>query len=250
MKNIKINIDIELNEIIKYVNSLLGKYKFFDNIYFLELENKNFSKEDFIETQIQFYNVANFFPVFLAELLKKLPESSLKLNIIENMYEDDCAWADQNYPKNTFLTFLNNLGISIKDIEKRTLWPEVREFIMTIWGTCALDTNTVSCATLGTLEYMFLYISNILEKNIINLKWLNKEQVGYYINHENLNQKHFQDFFYLILNNWISSKEDKYYIEQGISLSVYSFNLLFTELYNNKSRKLFRDTNTSQIKLT
>ena len=249
MKNINININIELKDIIEYINNLLERYKFFNNVYFSELENKNFSKDDFIETQIQFYNITNFFPKFLADFVKKLPESNLKLNIIENIYEDDCAWMDQN-SQDTFLKFLNNLGISKEEIEKRTLWPEVREFIMAIWATCALDNNIVGCATLGTLEYMFLYISNILEKYIVKLKWLEKNQIGYYISHEKLNQKHFQDFFYLILNNWISDKNDKYYIEQGIILAAYSFNLLFKELYNNRTKRLFRSTNIKHIKLS
>lgn len=240
------NLDSTL---FNYVDSLLEDIDFKSNSYFSALQDKKFDKEDFIETQIQFYTIAKFFPRFLLELVNKLPDSDLRLNIIENLYEDHCQGISKDISNNTFLSFLNNLGVSKQDIEKHQLWPETRMFIMSAWGTCALDDKLIAAALLGTIEYMFLYISSTLEDYVLKNNWLSKEHLGYYTCHENLDKKHAKDFFDLVSKSWEISEEERYYIKQGINLGAYSLNLLFNELYKHRKQRLYRNVAQDHIRI-
>lgn len=236
--------DNKLSNLLDYVESVLCKIDFKNNIYFSALGYEKFKKEDFIETQIQFYFVVKFFPKFLSEVIPKLPESALKLSIIENFYYDH----NSNVPENKFLYFLNNLGVSEEDVEKRVLWPETRMFIMSLLGTCALDMVLVSCATLGVIEYMFLQVSKIIEGAVVKLGWLDVNKTGFYINHEKLDQRHAQELFNIVLKSW-NDPENQYYVKQGLELGAYSFNLLFNELYKNRERRYLRTLKQDHIKL-
>ncbi len=236
------------NTLFNYVDNLLEDLDFKNNSYFSALHDNKFDKEDFIETQIQFYTIAKFFPRFLLELVNKLPDSDLRLNIIENLYEDHCQGINKDN-SNTFLSFLNSLGVSKQDIEKRQLWPETRMFIMSAWGTCSLDDKLVAASLLGTVEYMFLYISSTLEHYVLKNNWLSKEHLGYYTCHEKLDKKHAQDFFNLVSKSWEIAEEEHYYIKQGINLGAYSLNLLFNELYNHRKQRLYREIVQDHIRI-
>jgi pyrroloquinoline quinone (PQQ) biosynthesis protein C len=237
-------VDDKLISLIDYIDNLINDYNFKNNLYFQSLSQGNFKKEDFIETQIQFYTVIRFFPKFLAEVISKLPESDLKLSIVENFYQDH----NSNLPGNSFLDFLNKLQISKLDVDKRELWPETRIFIMALLGTCALDNIITACAALGVIEYMFLYVSETLEKILVKTGWLEIGQIRFYLNHEKLDRKHSQDFFNVILKSW-HNPESKYYVTQGLKLGAYSFNSLFNELYQDRQLRLFRSIPQDHIAL-
>lgn len=237
-----------MNETInQYLDSILDDIKFFHNPYFKNLKNGDFEKVDFIETQIQIYNVIHIFPKLLADLLVKLPEGTAKMNIVQNLYEDhntDSAEDDRSL----LLLFLNKLGISKEEINKRILWPEARMFIMAARGTCALDTYIVAAAFLGAIEFMFLSVAKWTEFGLVERGWLTDKDLLYYANHEKLDKKHAQNFFDLIEKRWDSSEVDKYYIKQGLLLGAFAFNDLYKHLYEDRMHRSFRIIDEPHIK--
>lgn len=235
----------------QYLDSILDDIKFFLNPYFKNLKNGDFEKIDFIETQIQIYFVISVFPRLLSDLIKKLPEGTARMNIIQNLYEGHVEHQNMHSvedDRTLLMLFLNKLGMSKEEINKRALWPESRQFIMTGRGTCALDTYIVGAAFLGAIEYMFLSVAKWTEFSLVDRGWLSEKDLLYYANHEKLDKKHAQNFFDLIEKRWEDSEVDKYYIKQGLLLGAFAFNDLYAHLYEDRKHRTFRTIIEPHIK--
>ncbi len=100
----------------QYLDSILDDIKFFHNPYFKNLKNGDFEKVDFIETQIQIYNVVHIFPRLLADLIAKLPEGTAKMSIVENLYEGHEVIDSADDDQSLLVLFLNKLGVSNEEI--------------------------------------------------------------------------------------------------------------------------------------
>lgn len=235
--------------ITSYAEKIIISIDFKNNPYFIHLLAGDFEKADFIETQIQLYFVTHFLVRPLGALVGKIPECPTRLNIIENLYEEHGEGFVDEFHKNTFLSFLNNLGVTKENIKLRALWPEVRAFNMTLLGSCMLDDYLVAAPMLGIIEYMFSSVSSWTEQGILQRDWLNQDQMRYYKTHEKLDIKHAQDFFLCVEKNWFASEEDKYYIQQGIHLGAYCFNNLYEELYKHRKRREYRKVDIPHISL-
>ncbi len=231
----------------QYLDSILDDIRFFHNPYFKNLKNGDFEKVDFIETQIQIYNVIHVFPRLLADLIAKLPEGDAKMSMVDALYEGHNIDSDED-EQSLFVLFLHKLGMSNEEINKRALWPESRMFIMTARGTCVLDTYTVAAAFLGAVEYMFLSVAKWTEHGLVDRGWLTDKDLLYYANHEKLDKKHSQNFFNLIEKRWESSEIDQYYIKQGLLLGAFAFNDLYSHLYEDRKHRSFRTITEPHIK--
>ncbi len=233
----------------EYVNELLNSYDFKNNSYFTNLINGDFSKEDFAETQIQMFHVTHFFPWPLSGLLAKMPDSPYRMNIVENLYEDHGQGFVDEYHENTFLYFLNNLDISKEEIKKRALWPESREFNMSLLGTSIFDVYGAALAIYGIVEAMSAQVAELIEQGVVSRGWLTPDKMQYYLTHERQDPQHAQDFFDAIEDKWNESEVSRYYIEQGLALGAHSFYNLYVQLYNSRKNRKFRNVEVPHIDL-
>lgn len=231
----------------QYLDSILDDIKFFHNPYFKNLKNGDFEKVDFIETQIQIYNVVSVFPKLLSDLIAKIPEGNLRMNIVQNLYEGHSVDASED-DQNLLALFLNRLGMPKSEIDKRALWPEARMFMMTARGTTALDSYVVAAGFLGAVECMFLSVAKWIEFGLVERGWLTDKDLLYYANHEKMDKKHAQNFFDLIDKPWNDSEVDKYYIKQGLLLGAFAFNDLYEHLYKDRKNRSFRTILEPHIK--
>jgi len=223
------------------ITSILNETDYKNNPYFIGLQNGDFSKEDFIETQIQFFFAVVFFNRPMAALAAKIPSAELRLEILKNVWEEHGEGSLSMTHENTFLTFLNRLGnVTAKDINERTLWPEIRIFNTCLTGACVMDDYLVGTALLGIIELMFCHISSILADGVINRGWLVSDKMIHYNLHLELDIKHSQDFFNILEASWKDSIENKYLIEQGLRLGATLFNNLYYGLYQNRKKRLNR----------
>lgn len=223
------------------ISKILKDVNYKNNPYFQNLTNGNFDKEDFCETQIQFYFAVVFFSRPMAALAAKIPIPELRLEIIRNVWEEHGEGILTKIHGHTFLEFLKRLSnFGKNDIEKRALWPEVRIFNTTLIGACVLDHFLIGVAVMGIIERIFCDISAILAKEVINNGWMNPSQMIHYNLHEDLDIKHSQDFFNVLAQFWEINEENKYYIEQGFRLGATLFNGLYEGLYKSRKNRLFR----------
>tara|TARA_R110002110_G_C13469307_1_gene719844 strand:- start:11941 stop:12675 length:735 start_codon:yes stop_codon:yes gene_type:complete len=225
------------------INTVLSHINYHENSYFKALKEKTFEKNDFIETQIQFYFAVLFFSRPMAAAAAKIPDPKQRLEVIRNVWEEHGEGDFNNIHGHTFSELLFRLGVKdIEAVNKRALWPATRQFNTTLAGATVLDEYLVGVGLMGIIEQMFSEISAWLGQAIVANNWLTQENLIHYDLHEELDIKHAKDFFDVIEPTWKNgSKDDRYIIEQGIWLGAFTFNELYENLYKNRKQRLFRE---------
>jgi pyrroloquinoline-quinone synthase len=224
------------------IERVLAETPYRANPYFSNLQRKTFAKEDFTETQIQFYFAVVFFSRPMAALAAKIPEARLRVEVVRNVWEEHGEGDAARVHGHTFLTLLERLAnISEEDVNRRALWPEVRIFNTTLVGACVLDEYLIGVAMMGIIERMFCEISTWVGRGIIDNGWVPREKMIHYNLHEELDIKHSQDFFDILEPAWSRSEEDRYAIEQGLQTGAVVFNGLYEGLWTGRKRRLLRD---------
>lgn len=220
------------------ISKVLGEVNYRDNPFFTNLQDGEFSKEDFVETQIQFFNAVVFFSRPMATLAAKIPAPELRMEILRNVWEEHGEGDPDKGHGKTFISLLSRLdNITVKDIEERVLWPEVRIFNTTLVGTCVLDEYMIGVGMMGIIERMFCDISGIIGEGILKRKWLAPDQLIHYSLHKDLDIRHSQDFFNILSPKWEKDSSHRYSIEQGLSMGATLFNDLYSGLYRGRKRR-------------
>ncbi|MGQ3892707.1 TenA family transcriptional regulator [Legionella sp. CNM-4043-24] len=224
------------------IESILTDSNFRDNPFFSALNDGSFSKEDFLETQIQFFFAVDFFNQPMSALAAKIPTAELRIEVLRNVWEEHGEGNLEKVHGRTFIELLNRLGdITPEDVDSRALWPEVRSFNTFLAGACVLDEYLTGVGIMGMIERMFAEISSWIGIGIVEREWLSQDRLIHYTLHSELDIKHSQDFFDILAHSWQKSREDKYAIEQGLRLGAYVFNRLYEDLYRARSRRILRE---------
>lgn len=230
-----------MNDLLKLVDQILKETNYQNNPYFIALMNKEFDKDDFVETQIQFFYAVTFFSRPMAALAAKIPTPALRMEIIRNVWEEHGEGESGKIHGETFGELLMRLGnIKNSDIDKRALWPEVRIFNTTLVGACVLDEYLIGVGVMGMIERMFVDISNIIGKGIVHNGWLTEEKMIHYDLHEKLDIRHSMDFFNVLKPSWEENESNRYYIEQGLRMGAEVFNYLYMAMYNHRKTRITR----------
>lgn len=220
------------------ISEILDQSGFRQNPYFVSLLDGSFQKEDFVETQIQFYFAVAFFNRPMAALAAKIPTPELRLEVLRNVWEEHGDGDIDRIHGNTFTELLRRIAeVSTDDIESRALWPEVKAFNTVLTGACVLDDYLAGVGIMGMIERMFAEISAMIGQGIVQRNWLPEEKLIHYTLHKELDMKHSQDFFEILEKAWGKSPENRYNIEQGLRLGEYIFNRLYEDLFRSRERR-------------
>lgn len=211
------------------------------NPYFEALRRREFARDDFVETQIQFYFAVIFFPRPMAALAARIPTHELRVEVLRNVWEEHGEGNVSLTHATTFREFLHRLAaVRPEEIERRALWPEVRIFNTTLAGACVLDDYLISCGMMGMIERMFCEISSWIGHAVVGNGWLPAERMIHYDLHEKLDVKHSDDFFAVLRSSWeTGTAHERYAIEQGLRLGATVFHGLYEGLYRARARRLF-----------
>ena len=223
------------------IKEILDDIDYHANPYFKSLNDGSFEKDDFVETQIQFFGAVIFFSRPMAAVAAKIPGAQRRIEVIRNVWEEHGEGHDRLMHGTTFEQLLFLLGVSDREaLESRALWPEVRQFNTLLTGACVMDEFLVGVGVMGMIEYMFSDISGMIGRGIVERGWIADDKLVHYNLHEKLDVKHSQDFFDVVAPNWDAGGDDRYIIEQGLWLGAHCFNNLYLGLYNARKRRLFR----------
>lgn len=224
-----------LNSVIE---NILKDSEFSENPYFLRLNEKSFAKDDFVETQIQFYFAVIFFNRPMSALAAKIPSAKQRIEIVRNVWEEHGEGTLSNGHGSTFLYFLEKLDeLSLDEVEARIQWPELQIFNTTLAGATTLDNYLVGVAMFGIIERMFAEISAWIGIAIVHNSWIQKEELVHYKLHTELDIRHSQDFFDILIEPYSKNDENRYQIEQGLRLGATLFNNLYLGLWKFRKRR-------------
>lgn len=228
-----------LNDLIERV---LKDANYRENPYFVNLREKTFDREDFRETQIQFFYAVIFFSRPMAALAAKIPTPELRIEVLRNVWEEHGEGSLMHGHGRTFLEFLRRLdNITEDDVYRRGLWPDVRIFNTTLSGVSVLDDFIVAVGALGMIERMFSDISAWIGQGIVENGWLAEDEMIHYKLHQELDIKHSEDFFKILDAPFQKSGENRYLVEQGLRLGATVFNNLYAGLWNSRRNRWLTD---------
>ncbi|MEM1449249.1 MAG: iron-containing redox enzyme family protein [Planctomycetota bacterium] len=228
----------EVSTLEATVQRVLDEAGHADNPYFVALRDGSFAFDDFVETQVQFYFVVQFFSRPMATVAAKIPSAELRLEVLRNVWEEHGEGDLSRAHGATFREFLLRLaGLRPDELEARALWPEARLFDTALAGASALDEWIVGVAMLGMIERMFVDISSWIGRGVVERSWLAEERMVHYDLHETLDVKHSQDFFDVLRSTWDEEPAARYYVEQGLRLGATAFDTLYRGLYRARGRR-------------
>jgi pyrroloquinoline-quinone synthase len=210
------------------------------NPYFAALADGSFSREDFVETQVQFLFAVVFFSRPMAVLAGRLPRPEQRLSLLANVHDEHGDGNLSLSHERTFLTLLARLGETSESIERRALWPEVRAFNTALAGLCVGDDCYTGLAALGIIEDLFSGISARLGRAIVARAWLAPDALVHYTAHEVLDISHAEGFYQLIEGPYETHPRHTYQIDQGLELGAYIFLRMYEDLYRARARRWTR----------
>jgi pyrroloquinoline quinone (PQQ) biosynthesis protein C len=224
-----------------YLAALRERIAPLENPYLKGLRDGSLSKEDFIETQIQFLFAVVFFSRPMTVLAARLPRPEMRWTVLENVSDEHGGGKYSLSHERTFLTLLARLGVNRADVERRALWPEVRAFNTVLAGLCTLDDTFTAHATLGIIEDTFAVISRDIGSSIVARGFLGANQLVHYKAHEELDVEHAEGFYSSLYAPYAEHPRHKYQIEQGLELGAHIFMRFYEDLYRARSRRVLRD---------
>lgn len=220
------------------IEEVLTDTNYAENPYFVNLRRKTFEKEDFIETQIQFFYAVIFFSRPMAALAAKIPAPELRLEVLRNIWEEHGEGRLAQAHGKTFLEFLKRLGgVTEEQVYLRGLSADVRIFNTTLSGAAVLDDFIIAVGMLGIIERMFSDISAWIGQSVVANGWLAENEMIHYALHQELDIKHSDDFFEIIEPMFAKSAENRYLIEQGLRLGATLFNNMYLGLWNRRQTR-------------
>jgi pyrroloquinoline-quinone synthase len=224
------------------VDAITADLRPLESPYLAALNSGELSREDFIETQIQFYFAVVFFSRPMATVAAKIPSQAQRLEVLRNVWEEHGEGEPARFHGTTFLELLRRLdGVTVEDVERRALWPEVRAFNTTLIGAGVVDEYRVGVSVLGMIEHLFSSISAAIGQGIVARGWLPAAQMVHYDLHEQLDVRHAQDFFDVVAGD-ADDPAHRYWIEQGLWLGGTIFMRLYEDLWRQRGRRWTRDT--------
>lgn len=220
------------------IQEVLAAHSIKDNPYLAALADGSLAREDFIETQVQFYYAVVFFSRPMAVLAAKIPSSALRIEVLRNVWEEHGEGDLAARHGSTFLELLSRLaGLTRADVERRMLWPEVRAFNTVLVGAATLDDWEVGASVLGMIERMFADIAAHIGRSILRRGWLTEDRLIHYGLHAELDVRHSDDFFALLEPTWARDERGRYLIEQGLRLGGYVFDRMYRDLWHARARR-------------
>ncbi len=224
-----------------YIADLKKRCAVDENPYFKALEDGSMSREDFLETQVQFLFAVVFFSRPMAVLAGRLPRPELRLSLLENVHDEHGEGNLSLSHERTFLALLSRFGASPDDVDRRALWPEVRAFNTLLGGLCLADDCYTGIAALGVIEDLFAGISARIGRGIITRRWLTREDLVHYTTHEVLDVSHAEGFYRVVEAPFAAHPRHAYQVTQGLELGAYAFLRMYEDLFRARARRWTRD---------
>ncbi len=223
------------------VDALLEEIGYRRNPYFSALLEKRFAREDFVETQIAFCHQVAMFnrAMMLAATHIARPERRWPAvaNVVDEHHRGDVARAHHF----TIREFVRRVsGDPDIDIDARAMWPEVSQNVAVMLGSSLLG-HDYGLSGLAMVERMFADISGWIAEGVVSNGWLSEEQLIHYNLHAQLDMRHADELFDVLREDWERGPESRYYVVQGMWVGGWSFNALYTGLWEARERRLLRD---------
>jgi hypothetical protein len=169
---------IDATSLDAFVEALKTRLRPLEGPYFATLRDGSMSREDFVETQVQFAHAVFFFSRPMMVLAARVSNPKVRLPLLQNVGDEHGDGDLSMSHEATFTKFLERLGVPSDAPWQRPLWPEVRAFNTVLAGVCTLDDVPTALATLGIIEDLFAGISAEIGRSVVARGFLSADALA------------------------------------------------------------------------
>lgn len=217
-----------------YLAGLRARLDATNSPYFRALSDGSFEREDFVETQVQFFTAVAHFNRPMLALASRLERVEERFPLVDNAFDEHGRGKLGGSHERTFLELLERLGVPEPVVRARTVGPEVAAFNATVDGTCSTGPAYGAVAALGIIEDLFAVLSAAIGRAIVGRGWLAERDVVHYATHEILDLDHSEAFHRIVEPHWSTRRAE---IAAGYELGGYVFVRLYDDLYRARGRR-------------
>lgn len=224
---------MELNPSIKdFLETAVYNLQVENHPYFKALLSGKISKQEFINDQIEFSHMVEFFNRPMALVISNIPHATKRMAIVDNLWEEHGKGVPENIHGRTILTLIDRLGGDSASITEKSVTTNVRLFNQSLRGAAAFEDYRFSTAMFGGIERTFVEISSLICRGITENGWLPEDKITHYALHKELDILHAEDFLKVSNDDWDNSEQQQN-IKEGIKFGANMFLNVYSGFYND-----------------
>lgn len=205
-----------------------------DHPYFSALISGGISKQGFLDSQMQFAHLVQFFSRPMASMIANIPNAQRRMKIVDNLWEEHGKGIPDKIHGRTILTLIDRLGGDSKKIEEVPTSANIEIFNIALKGISTFEDYRVAAAVFSSIERIFVEVSSLICQAIIKHEWLPVDQITHYALHKEIDIEHAEDFLAVVEEDWINNDiQSRELITHGIRLGA----SLFINVYTNFSHE-------------
>jgi pyrroloquinoline-quinone synthase len=172
----------------------------------------------------------------MAALMARLPDSASRRTLMHNLSEEhgfdeaDGGFHAGMAHDQTFLAFLETLGVTRAAMAGEPAGAAVRAFNLALHGACLGEPANIAFAALAMIEYMFADISAIIGQSVVTHGWIAQSDLVHYTLHAEIDRRHAAEFFAVVEPAWRRGGTDAQDVAAGLGLGWHIFDRLYREL--------------------
>ncbi|WP_081063725.1 TenA family transcriptional regulator [Burkholderia multivorans] len=227
---------MSLNSALKdHLESTVFNLKLHENPYFKMLCSGAMSKGQFLQSQIEFAPLVQFFNRPMAQVIANIPDAILRIALVDNLWEEHGKGVPEKVHGKTILTLIDRLGGDSAKVDQSRPSSNVRIFNEALRGASAFEGYRFAAAMFGGIERTFVEVSSMIFQSIVDQSWLPADKVTHYGLHKELDIQHAEDFLMVVNQDWhdpIHQRE----IKDGVQFGASLFANVYTGFYHNITR--------------
>jgi pyrroloquinoline-quinone synthase len=216
--------------IIAAAEDLLRDRPIVGQSYFKRLTDGRMTGSEFSVTQEQFYFAVRFFSRPIAALVARCTDSTMRMDLVHNLAEEQGDFIQTQAHDRTFLQFLSSMGVSPERMKQVEEGPAVRAFNCALLGACHAGEMEQAFGCLGIIELAFAEISALIGKAVVARGWVPEENLVHYKLHAEIDRRHAEEFFAVVEPAWRTDVAKRRWIREGLELGLHVFARLYEDL--------------------
>ena len=201
--------------------------------YFKMLASGEMSKIQFLETQIEFAPLVQFFNRPMAQVIANIPHALLRMALVDNLWEEHGKGIPEKVHGKTILTLIDRLGGDASLIQQDDFTANVQIFNEALRGAAAFENYRFAAAMFSGIERTFVDVSTQICLGIIDQGWLPADRITHYALHKEIDIQHAEDFLHVVNDDW-TNREHQQIIKKGIQFGA----SLFLNVYTGFHRRI------------
>lgn len=225
-----------VDSIQKNAQEIIFKEEIETHDLFKGLLENSFSPAEIESIGLEIYQVVLVFPRFLSAMITRIDDYKLRMDLVENLFEEHGRMKVDKVHSETYVTFLNKLGIENAKIHKSR--PGLPSIVYTrgVLQLCLQENILEGLAALAIIEEIVARVSISTGKFARNYGNRDKGHVDHFSDHEVLDLAHSREIYQLVAlyaesqRMRISEEEMEQSIRLGLKLGCYYQKRLYDDI--------------------